>query len=237
MSTHLVPTEERTRRRSDSTDAGFATGPLVVDGLVSGLAGGIALAIPLVVWDWGHIAHRALELPMAATAWLFGLQHFSHAENLWWSIVLGSVLLVLYAAASGVAFAVLADRVFALESPLSSLVGGVVWGFVSFLFFWFMLLPIARDGVPFRVSPRAPTMFVAVNWVWILGFTLFGLVTGGVYAAMRGSRARRVGRSRPGSRRPEAEASLCGAEDREERHGRPGFRVPCRPCETRRAAP
>jgi len=197
VSTQLAATEERVRRRSDSTDAGFATGPLVVDGLVSGLAGGIALAIPLIAWDWGHNAHRALELPMAATAWLFGLQHFSHDENLWWSIVLGSALLVLYAAASGVAFAVLADRVFALESPLSSLVGGAVWGFVSFLLFWYMLLPIARDGVPFRVSPRDPTMFVAVNWVWILGFTLFGLVTGGVYAAMRGSRLAESGARAP----------------------------------------
>jgi hypothetical protein len=185
VSTQLAATEERARRRSDTTDAGFATGPLVVDGLVSGLAGGIALAIPLIAWDWGHNAHRALELPMAATAWLFGLQHFSHDENLWWSIVLGSALLVLYAAASGVAFAILADRVFALESPLSSLVGGAVWGFVSFLLFWYMLLPIARDGAPFRPS-------VAPNWVWILGFALSGIATGVVHRALASRPAART---------------------------------------------
>jgi hypothetical protein len=153
-----------------------------VSGIVSGLVGGIALAIPLVIWDWAHTAHRALELPMAATAWLFGLQRFSREQNLWWPIVLGVVVVGVYS--GGLAFAGLADRVFALESPASSVVGGVVWGFVNFAFFWYILLPIARDGAPFRATLVDPALYVASNWVWILGFTLFGLVTGAVYAAI-----------------------------------------------------
>ena len=157
---------------------------LVADGVVAGLAGAVALAVPLVVWDWAHAAHRALELPMAATAWPFGLEHFSHEQNLWWPIVIGAALLALYGAASGLAFAGLADRVFALESPVSSLAGGAAWGFVSYMFFWYMLLPIAREGAPFRATAADPTLFVAPNWVWILGFALLGLVTGGVYAAL-----------------------------------------------------
>ena len=161
---------------------------LSVDGIVSGLAGGVALAIPLLVWDWAHAAHRALELPMGVTAWVFGLQHFSHAQNLWWPIVLGAALLGVYAAISGLAFAGLADRVFALESPVSSIVGGAAWGFVSFIFGWYMLLPIARDGAPLRPTTVEPTLFVASNWVWILGYTLSGLMTGAVYAAVHGSR-------------------------------------------------
>ena len=66
---------------------------LVADGIVAGLAGAVALAVPLVVWDWAHAAHRALELPMAATAWPFGLEHFSNEQNVWWPIVIGAALL------------------------------------------------------------------------------------------------------------------------------------------------
>ncbi len=172
------------RTRSERAEVDRARRDLLIAGSVSGLAGGIALVIPLLVWDWAHAAHRALELPMAVTAWLFGLQHFSHEQNLWWSIVLGTVLLGLYVAASGMVFAGLAERVFALETPLSSLAGGVAWGFVNFMLFWYMLLPIARNGAPFRATPADPALYIAPNWVWILGFTLFGLVTGAVYAAV-----------------------------------------------------
>lgn len=184
MTTHLDSTTNRAGARRSPAKAGSLRRDMLADGIVSGLAGGIALAVPLVIWDWVHTAHRALELPMAATAWVFGLQHFSHDQNLWWPIVLGALLLVLYSAVSGLAFAGLADHVFALESPVASLVGGAVWGFVSFTFFWYMLLPVARDGAPFRATLADPTLFVASNWVWILGFTLFGLVTGAVHAAL-----------------------------------------------------
>jgi hypothetical protein len=185
------------RARAESAAFDSARNRLVADGIVAGLAGVIALAVPLVVWDWAHVAHRALELPMAVTAWLFGLQHFSHDQNLVWPIVIGTALLAVYGAVSGLAFAGLADRVFALESPVSSLVGGAAWGFVNFMLVWYMLLPIAREGTPFRATPADPTLSVAPNWVWILGFTLLGLVTGAVYAALhRSSLAESETRSR-----------------------------------------
>lgn len=67
---------------------------------------------------------------------------------------------------------------------LLSLVGGAVWGIVSFVAFWYVVLPIARNGAPFRATSAQPTLSVAPNWLWILGFTLFGLVTGAVYGAL-----------------------------------------------------
>jgi hypothetical protein len=156
-------------------------------GIASGILGGLALAVPVVIWDWARSSHRALELPMAATAWLFGLEHFSHDVNLWWPIVLGTAVLAVYWAASGVAFAALADRFSRLSHPAWTIVAGAAWSFVSFMFFWYMLLPVARDGVPFRASSVDPLLFTAPNWVWILGFTLSGLVIAGCYAALRRS--------------------------------------------------
>lgn len=194
VETRLGSVADRATARIEA-EADRARRDLLVDGIVSGLIGGIALAIPLLIWDWAHTAHRALELPMAATAWIFGLQHFSHEQNFWWPIVLGVVLVGIYSALGGLAFAGLADRVFALESPASSVVGGVVWGLVNFVFFWYILLPIARDGAPFRATLVDPALYVASDWVWILGFTLFGLVTGAVYAALHRPRLVEVERS------------------------------------------
>jgi hypothetical protein len=158
-------------------------------GIASGILGGLALAVPIVIWDWARSSHRALELPMAATAWLFGLGHFSHVENLWWPIVLGTALLVVYWAVSGVLFVALADRLYRLSHPAWTDAAGVAWSFVSFMFFWYMLLPIARDGAPFRASAVDPMLFTAPNWVWILGFTLSGLAIVGCSAALRRSPA------------------------------------------------
>ena len=56
---------------------------------------------------------------------------------------------------------------------------------MGFIFFWYMLLPIARDGAPFRAPAFDPLLFTAPNWVWILGFTLSGLVIAVGYAALR----------------------------------------------------
>ncbi|HET6642955.1 MAG TPA: hypothetical protein VFG93_06740 [Gaiellaceae bacterium] len=42
---------------------------------------------------WPFVRRSALKLPMAATAWVFGLNHFSHVTNRPGPIVLGSVLL------------------------------------------------------------------------------------------------------------------------------------------------
>ena len=58
-----------------------------------------------------------------------------------------------------------------------------VWSFVSFMFFWYMLLPIARDGAPFRQT-AAGAAAAAPNWVWILGFALSGLASGACYCAL-----------------------------------------------------
>ena len=126
---------------------------------------------------------------MAATAWLFGLVHFSQDENLWWPIVLGTAVLAVYWALSGVAFAALAHRFSRISHPAWTIAAGTAWGFVSFIFFWYMLLPVARDGAPFRATALDPLLFTAPNWVWILGFTLSGLVIAVSYAALRRSRA------------------------------------------------
>jgi hypothetical protein len=155
-----------------------------------GLLGGIALAVPIVLWDWARSGHRAFELPEAATAWLFGLDHFSNQSYHAWPPVIGIALLAAYAAVSGLVFTGLADRVFGIRRPLTSFAAGCAWAFVSFIFFRDMLLPIARDGVPFRARSGAAQLFVAPNWAWILGFTLLGLVTGAYYAALRRSPAR-----------------------------------------------
>lgn len=186
-------------------------GERVAVGLASGLLGGLAMAAPLVIWDWVRTSHVALELPMAATAWLFGLDHFSHDRYLAWPIVIGIALFAGYWALSGLVYAWLAERVAGITRPLTALAAGFGWSFVSFVFFWYMLLPIARDGAPFRVPGGAATLFeeptfVAPNWVWILGFTLMGLLTGACYAALRGSPSARESRderdhSRPALRR------------------------------------
>jgi hypothetical protein len=167
----------------------LGTTDLLAVGIGSGLFGGIALAAPIAIWDWVRTGHRAFELPMAATAWLFGLQHFSHQRYLAWPLVIGAALLVAYAVFSGLAFTALADRVYRATRPLASLAAGGAWAFVSFIFFWDMLLPIARDGAPLRATPGAARVFVAPTWVWILGFTLLGFVTGACYAALRTSPA------------------------------------------------
>jgi hypothetical protein len=165
---------------------------LLVGG-VSGLLGGLVMAIPLILWDWGRAAHIALELPMATTAWLFGLGHFSHMTYLLGPIVIGAAFLCAYWIASGLAFAALADRTYGIATLGKSLVAGAAWSFVNFLFFWYMLLPIARGGEPFRATAAAPGEFVAPNWVWILAFTVFGLATGIFYAALRNPAPKREG--------------------------------------------
>ncbi len=158
---------------------------LAMTGLVSSLGGGVALAAPLVVYDWTKASHSALELPTAVTGWLFGLNHYGQNDYRWWPIVIGALFLLAYCGVQGIAFAALADRVYHVRTLLGGLVLGGVWSFVSFMFFWYMLLPIARDGAPFRTTAVAPSSFVAPNWVWILGFTLFGLMTGVCYGALR----------------------------------------------------
>ena len=143
------------------------------------------MALPLIIWDSVRSSHLALELPTAVTAWLFGLDHFSHQTYRAWPLVIGVAILCIYWIVSGIAFTGLADRVYGIATLGKSLVLGAVWGFVNFMFFWYMLLPIARQGAPFRATAAAPQLFVAPNWVWILAFTVFGLATGAFYRALR----------------------------------------------------
>jgi hypothetical protein len=154
-------------------------------GLGAGVGGGLMLAAPLVVYDWVKPSHSALELPTAVTGWQFGLDHYAQHGYRWWPIVIGALFLLAYSVLEGLAFAGLADRVYRVHSIAGSLTLGAVWGFVSFMFFWYMLLPIARDGAPVRATTIAPSAFVAPNWVWILAFTLSGLATGACYQALQ----------------------------------------------------
>jgi hypothetical protein len=161
-----------------------SSGRLTRVGLASGVGAGLVMAAPLVVYDWAKASHSALELPMATTAWLFGLDHYARNGYHWWPIVIGALFLLSYSGALGLAFAGIADRVYHVRTLIGSLALGGVSSFASFMFFWYMLLPIARDGAPFRVTAGAAGAFVAPNWVWILGFTLFGFTTGICYFAL-----------------------------------------------------
>lgn len=150
---------------------------------VAGLAG---LVVPFLLYGLYSDAHSALELPMAATAWTFGLDHFEANGYAWWPIVVGTVLLVVLSIAFGTVFAGVADRFLALRTIPETIGAGLVWGFVTWTFFWYMLLPIAREGAPFRATLDS-SVFVAPIWVFVLGFTILGLVTSIVYTAARRS--------------------------------------------------
>lgn len=160
------------------------SGKLTAVGVAAGVGGGLVLAAPLLIYDWAKTSHSALELPMAVTGWLFGLNHFARNGYHWWPIVIGALFLLAYWGVVGVAFAGLADRVYRTRTLAGNLMLGAVWSFVSFMFFWYMLLPIARDGAPFRLTAASAGAFVAPNWVWILGFALSGLATGVFYRAL-----------------------------------------------------
>lgn len=172
---HLAPRQATSWRR------------LVVIGVPAGLLGGLVMWAPALFYDWARDDHSALELPMAVTGWLFGLEHFVQNEYRWWPIVIGALFLLAYWALHGVAFAALADRVYHVRTLSGSMALGAAWGFVSFMFFWYMLLPIARDGAPFRDLGAGG--FVAPNWIWILGFAVSGLATSLCYRALRRSEA------------------------------------------------
>jgi hypothetical protein len=135
--------------------------PIALLGTFCGLAGGLVRALPLVIYDWAKASHAALELPMAVSAWLFGLNHFDQNGYVVWAIIVGAVIARLLGA-QRLAFAALADRVYGVRSRSGSLALGTVWSFVSFMFFWYMLLPIAREGAPFRLGSGSAG-FVALD--------------------------------------------------------------------------
>jgi hypothetical protein len=134
---------------------------------------------------------------MAATAWVFGMSHFTQNGYEWGSIVVGMLLLAGYAIASGAIFGGIADRFLRLRTLPETIGAGFAWGFVSWLFFWYTLLPIAHDGAPFysTVVTGAVTtplglvgivsaVSVAPIWVFVLAFAVLGLVTALAYAAL-----------------------------------------------------
>jgi hypothetical protein len=163
-------------------------------GTTIGLVGGIAMALPIVLWDWISESHAALELPMAATAWVFGLEHFTQNGYDWGSIVVGVLLLAGYAIASGAIFGGIADRFLHLRTLPETIGAGVAWGFMSWLFFWYTLLPMAHGGAPFYPTVLvgsielplttvgiAATISVAPIWVFVVAFGLLGVATALVY--------------------------------------------------------
>ena len=152
----------------------------------AGLAGGFGLVLPIVIYGWLNAAHSALELPMAATSWLFGLDHFAQNGYQWGSIIVGILLLAGYGIVHGVAFGGVADRFLELRTLPETFGAGIAWGFVGWLFFWYTLLPIARDGAPFHVA-AASSLFVAPTWVFIVGFAILGVATSFVYRVLRRS--------------------------------------------------
>jgi hypothetical protein len=92
---------------------------------------------------------------MAATAWPFGLDHFSHNENLWWPILVGIVLLAAYWALAGVVFVALADRTYRVSHPAAAVLAGAAWSFVTFIFSWYD--GSSPDRVPERMRGSSAT--------------------------------------------------------------------------------
>ena len=163
-----------------------------------GLTGGLGMALPLVLYGWASSTHSALELPMAASSWMFGLGHFSQNGYQWSSIALGVLLLAAYAIVHGAIFGGFADRFLALATLPEALGVGLAWGCVSWMFFWYTLLPIARAGAPFHATitpivtvwgaPTAlasSTLFVAPTWVFLVGFAVLGVATSLAYVVLR----------------------------------------------------
>ena len=162
-------------------------------GTAVGLAGGIAMAVPVMLYGWVSSSHSVWELPMACTSWLFGLSYYTQNGVQWWSVVVGFLLLGAYAIASGEIFEVVSDRFLHLSTTLETLGAGLAWGFVSWLFFWYTLLPIAHGGEPFYATPTSfilplgttTTFSVAPIWVFVLGFALLGIATSFTYRNLR----------------------------------------------------
>lgn len=149
-----------------------------------GMAGGFAMALPIVIYGWAQTGHSALELPMAATSWLFGLGHFAQNGYQWGSIVVGILLLAGYATVHGAIFGGVADRFLRLRTLPETLGAGFAWGFVSWLFFWYTLLPIARGGAPFHATAGS-SLFVAPTWVFLVSFAILGVATSLAYWVLR----------------------------------------------------
>jgi len=178
--------EQRDRRRSifESTTVELPVRSKAAIATVAGFAGALGIVVPVVLYGWFNSGHTALELPMAATSWAFGLDHFAQNGYLWGSIVVGALLLAGYGVLHGVVFGGIADRFLMLRTLPETVGAGLAWGFVSWLFFWYTLLPIARGGAPFRlIGPSS--LFVAPLWVFVGGFAVSGVSTALAYRSTR----------------------------------------------------
>jgi len=162
---------------------------------VTGLVGGLGLAVPVIVYGWVSSVHSALELPMAATAWIFGLDNFTQNGYQWSPIVVGALILAAFALINGIAYSGFADR-FLRSTTMPETVGvGLAWGFVSWLFFWYTMLPVAHAGAPFMASITPITLWglavpiagptVAPVWAFVLGFALLGMTTSVAHRLLR----------------------------------------------------
>jgi hypothetical protein len=168
--------EWRNRARTSAVPAELSMRSKAVVATTAGLAGFAGLVVPVAIYDWFNAGHTAFELPMAATSWAFGLDHFAQNGYLWGSIVVGLLLLAGYGLLHGVVFGAAADRFLMLQTLPETIGAGLAWGFVSWLFFWYTLLPIAKGGAPFRlIGPSS--LFVAPLWVFVTGFAVLGVST------------------------------------------------------------
>jgi hypothetical protein len=153
--------------------------------------GAVALGVfaaPVVIYDWARSSHSALELPMAVTGWLFGLEHFVQNDYRWGSIAVGAVILAVVWLVGGLAFGAIADRELELKSLAASIVDGAVWGVAALVLAGVVTL-MGHGGAPFR--PTAVTdAFAAPGWVWAVAFVASGLASGLSYAAVRRRAAR-----------------------------------------------
>jgi hypothetical protein len=188
-------------RRVGFFSPGIALSAKAFIATASGLAGAVGVAFPLVIYGWASSTHTALELPMAATAWLFGLGNFTPNGYDWSSIAVGALALAAYGILGGAVFGGFADRFLRLTTLPETLGVGLAWGFVNWMFFWYTLLPAARDGAPFHPGAvsvvlgsntwgapetlTAVALAVAPIWVFLVGFTLLGLATALVYRLSR----------------------------------------------------
>jgi hypothetical protein len=80
-----------------------------------------------------------------------------------------------------------------LTATVDVVAAGLGFGFASWLFFWYTLLPIAHHGEPFYAAtvlvpiPLLGTLLISVApiWVFVLGFALLGLTTAFAYRSLR----------------------------------------------------
>lgn len=153
-------------------------------GILSGVLGGLAAAAAVICWDWAHSGHSALELPMAVTGWLFGLEHFEANGYRVWPIVIGALFLLVYWAVLGLAFGHLAERVYEIRRLGGMLALGAAWSVLTFLATWYMLLPVARGGEPIQATVAASGS-VAPMWIWVVSYAGLGLATATAFWALR----------------------------------------------------